>query len=78
MKNTDLSVQILLQRCLTEIMEDISTGKLVYSIKLLCLLSTLLILTENSRIQGLFKAFEGFSSTFQGRHNFQGLFKKAF
>ena len=32
---------------------------------------------ENSRIQGLFKAFEQFSSTFQGRFNFQGLFKKA-
>ena len=32
---------------------------------------------ENSRIQGLFKAFEWFSSTFQGRFNFQGLFKKA-
>ena len=33
--------------------------------------------TENSRIQGLFKAFERFSSTFQGRFNFHGLFKKA-
>ena len=32
---------------------------------------------ENSGIQGLFKAFEWFSSTFQGRFNFQGLFKKA-
>ena len=31
---------------------------------------------ENNRIQGLFKAFE-ISSTFQGRFNFQGLFKKA-
>ena len=40
-------------------------------------LSTVLIFTENSRIQGLFKAFEWFSSTFQGRFNFQGLFKKA-
>ena len=40
-------------------------------------LSTVLSFTENSRIQGLFKAFEWFSSTFQGRFNFQGLFKKA-
>ena len=40
-------------------------------------LSTVLSPTENSRIQGLFKAFEWFSSTFQGRFNFQGLFKKA-
>ena len=30
---------------------------------------------ENSRIQGLFKAFECFSSTFQGKFYFQGLFK---
>ena len=29
----------------------------------------------NSKIQGLFKAFECFSSTFQGKFNFQGLFK---
>ena len=29
----------------------------------------------NGKIQGLFKAFECFSSTFQGRLNFQGLFK---
>ena len=41
------------------------------------LLSTVLRPTENSRIQGLFQAFELFSSTFQGRFNFQGLFKKA-
>ena len=27
------------------------------------------------KIQGLFKAFECFSSTFQGKYNFQGLFK---
>ena len=41
-------------------------------------LSTVLIPTENRRIQGLFKAaFEWFSSSFQGRFNFQGLFKKA-
>ena len=30
-------------------------------------LSTVLSSTENRRIQGLFKAFEWFSSTFQGR-----------
>ena len=41
------------------------------------LLSTVLSPTENSRIQGLFKAFELFSSTFQGRFNFQGCFKKS-
>ena len=29
----------------------------------------------NSKIQELFKAFECFSSTFQGKFNFQGLFK---
>ena len=40
-------------------------------------LSTVLIPTENRRIQGLFKAFEWFSSTFQGRFYFKGLFKKA-
>ena len=40
-------------------------------------LSTVLSLTENSRIQGFFKAFEWFSSTFQGRFNFQWLFKKS-
>ena len=40
-------------------------------------LSTVLSPTENSGIQGLFQAFEWFSSTFQGRFNFQGLFKKA-
>ena len=33
--------------------------------------------TENRRIEVPFKAFEWFSSTFQGRFNFQGLFKKA-
>ena len=27
----------------------------------------------NGKIQGLFKAFECFSSTFQGKFNFQGL-----
>ena len=36
-----------------------------------------LIPTENRRIQGLFKVFVWFSSTFQGMFNFQGLFKKA-
>ena len=41
-------------------------------------LSIVLSSTENSRIQGLFKAFEWFSSTFQGRFNFQGLFKNTF
>ena len=40
-------------------------------------LPTVLSSTENRRIQGLFKAFEWFSSTFQGRFNVQGLFKKA-
>ena len=29
----------------------------------------------NGKIQGLFKAFGCFSSTFQGKFNFQGLFK---
>ena len=29
----------------------------------------------NGKIQGLFKAFECFSSTFKGKFNFQGLFK---
>ena len=29
----------------------------------------------NSKFQGLFKAFECFSSTFQGKFYFQGLFK---
>ena len=29
----------------------------------------------NGKIQGLFKAFECFSSTLQGNFNFQGLFK---
>ena len=38
--------------------------------------STVLNPTENSKIQGLFKALECFSSTFQGKYNFQGLFKK--
>ena len=39
-------------------------------------LSLVLSSTENRRIQGLFKAFERFSNTFQGRFNFQGDFKK--
>ena len=29
----------------------------------------------NGKIEGLFKALESFSSTFQGKINFQGLFK---
>ena len=29
----------------------------------------------NGKVQGLFKASECFSSTFQGKFNFQGLFK---
>ena len=29
----------------------------------------------NAKIQGLFKAFESFSRTFQGKFYFQGLFK---
>ena len=29
----------------------------------------------NGKIHGLFKAFERFSHTFQGKFNFQGLFK---
>ena len=40
-------------------------------------LSAVLSSTENRSIQGLFKAFEWFSSTFQGRFNFHRLFKKA-
>ena len=36
---------------------------------------TLLNPPLNGKIQGLFKAFECFSSTFQGKFNFQGLFK---
>ena len=37
---------------------------------------TLLNPPVNGKIQGLFKAFECFSSTFQGKFNFQGIFKK--
>ena len=36
---------------------------------------TLLNPAVNGKIQGLFKAFECFSSTFKGKFNFQGLFK---
>ena len=36
---------------------------------------TVLKTPVNGKIQGLFKAFECFSSTFQGKFNFQGLFK---
>ena len=38
---------------------------------------TLLNPLVNGKIQGLFKAFEWFSSTFQGRFIFQGLFKNS-
>ena len=37
--------------------------------------NTLLNPPENDKIQGLFKDFESFSSTFQGKLNFQGLFQ---
>ena len=58
---------------------DISTGKIKGTTILYWFssISTVLSPIENSRIQGLFKAFEWFSSTFQGRFNFQGLFKKS-
>ena len=36
---------------------------------------TVLNPSVNGKIQGLFKAFECLSSTFQGKFNFQGLFK---
>ena len=36
---------------------------------------TVLVPLANSKIQGLFKAFECFSSTFQGKFYFQGLVK---
>ena len=36
---------------------------------------TLLNPPVNGKIQGLFKAFECFASTFQGKFNFKGLFK---
>ena len=36
---------------------------------------TVLNLPVNGKIQGLFKAFECFSSTFRGKFIFQGLFK---
>ena len=38
-------------------------------------LKTVLNPPVNGEIQGLFKTFECFSSTFQGKFNFQGLFK---
>ena len=38
-------------------------------------LQTVLNPPVNAKIRGLFKAFECFSSTFQGKFNFQGLFK---
>ena len=39
-------------------------------------LSTVLSSTENRQIQGLFKEFEWFSSTFQGRFKFREIFMK--
>ena len=41
----------------------------------LILKKTVLNPPVKGKIQGLFKAFECFSSTFQGKFNFQGLFK---
>ena len=38
---------------------------------------TMLNPLANGKIQELFKAFECFSSTFQGKFYFQGLFKKS-
>ena len=66
MKNPDLSVKILLQKCYTEIMEKLV---LENSIKIVCAFiwcsiyqikarQFFLLPTENSRIQGLFKAFQ--------------------
>ena len=63
-ENTGLSVKSLLQKCYTEIMETLVMEN---QYKIL----VLLLSAENSRIQGLFKAFECFSSTFQGRFNCQ-------
>ena len=42
----------------------------------LSLQKTVLNPLTNGKIQGLFNAFECFSSTFQGKFYFQGLFKK--
>ena len=75
MKNTDLSVKILLQKCWTEIMETLVLENVVpifgaaYAapnrgttiLYWFRPLSTVLSPTENSRIQGDFKAFEYFS-----------------
>ena len=81
MKNTDLSVKILPQKCFTEIRENLvleNKYKIVVPIfgaayaapnKSRTILywfrplSTVLSSTENKRIQGLFMAFEWFSST---------------
>ena len=41
----------------------------------LALQKTVLNPLANGKIQGLFKAFECFSSTFQGKFYFHGLFK---
>ena len=51
---------------LESITKDISLRKLVYN---------LLNPPVNGKIIGLFKAFECFSSTFQGKFIFLGLFK---
>ena len=79
MKNTGLSVKNS-----TSEMLDWDNGDIILENqnKIIILywfrsLSTVLSPTVNNRIQWLFKAFEWFSSTFQGRFKFQGLFKKA-
>ena len=92
MKNTDLSVKILqVSEMLDPENGDISKNLLcLYLVQHYAApnigttilywfryLSTVLSPTENSSIQGLFKAFGWFSSTFQGIFNLQGLFKKA-
>ena len=40
-------------------------------------MKTVLNPPENGKIEGFFKAVDCFSSTFQGKFNFQGLFKTA-
>ena len=93
MKNPDLSVKILLQKCLTEIMEKLvleNVYKIVVPLfgaayaapnKGITILywfrspKTVFNPSVNGKIQVLFKAFEGFSSTSQGKFIFQGLFK---
>ena len=73
--NREISTRKLVQNCCAFINAAPNKGTAI-----LCWfrsLSTVLSPTENRIIQGLFKAFEWFSSTFQGIFNFQGLFKKA-